>query len=238
MLERLQKIIADAGVTSRRKAEVFLLQGFVKVNGKVVTQLGAKADRVRDHIKVNGKLLRGPEKAIALLLYKPRGYVTTVSDPFHRPTVMDLVKKVKGRICPVGRLDIQTSGLLVLTNDGELTQRLTAAAFHVPKTYRAKIRGEIDPKAKSRLERGTLIEGRRTAPCTLRLLEEGAKCWYEVTLFEGRHHQVRRMFESVGHPVVKLIRVRIGCLTEKSLRVGQFRHLKPSEIVRLKNWKN
>ena len=238
MLERLQKIIADAGVTSRRKAEALLLQGLVKVNGQVVTRLGAKADPARDHIKVNGKLLRGLEKPIALLLYKPRGYVTTVSDPLHRPTVMDLVKKVKGRLCPVGRLDIQTSGLLVLTNDGELTQHLTAAAFHVPKTYQVRVRGWLDSRAVDRLQRGIVLEGRRTAPCTVRLLPNRDNPWYEITLFEGRHHQVRRMFESVGHPVVKLSRVRIGCLTGKGLRAGQFRHLKPAEIARLKNWKN
>ena len=238
MLERLQKIIAASGIASRRKAEELILQGAVTLNGRTVTALGTKADPGRDHIKVGGKLLQGPQKPVYILLNKPRGYVTTVSDPLKRPTVLGLIKGTKGRIFPAGRLDIQTSGLLVLTNDGELAERLTTASSRVPKTYYAKVRGNLDPKTLQRLEKGITLDRRKTAPCTIRPLTGTEKPWYEITLIEGRYHHVRRIFEAVGHPVAKLSRVRIGCLTEKGLRLGQFRHLRPGEVNRLKHWKS
>ena len=237
MLERLQKIIAASGITSRRKAEELILQGAVTLNGRTVTKLGTKADSELDHIKVGGKLLRGPGRPVYLLLNKPRGYVTTVSDPLKRPTVLDLIKGTKGRIFPAGRLDLQTSGLLVLTNDGELAERLTTAAYRVPKTYHAKVHGMLDPKTLKRMEKGITLDRRKMAPCTILPLAEGDKSWYEITLIEGRYHHVRRMFEAVGHPVAKLSRVRIGCLTAKGLRLGQFRNLRPGEVQRLKHWK-
>ncbi len=240
MLERVQKIIAATGITSRRKAEQMLIEGRVTVNGRVAGRLGEKADPERDHVKVDGKLLQGPEKTVSVLLHKPRGYVTTLSDPERRPTVINLLKGIRERVVPVGRLDIQTSGLLVLTNDGELSHRLTGAAFQVPKTYHVKIRGRLDAKQRVRLERGIAIEGNptkhKTAPGTVRLLEAENNSWYEVTLVEGRTHQVRRMFEALGHAVVKLHRVRIGCLTQRGLRPGRFRRLTDAEITRLKNW--
>ncbi len=240
MLERFQKIIDAAGITTPRKAEQMLIEGRVTVNGRVASRLGEKADPERDHVKVDGKLLQGPEKTVSVLLHKPRGYVTTLSDPERRPTVISLLKGIRERVVPVGRLDIQTSGLLVLTNDGELSHRLTGAAFHVPKTYHVKIRGRLDAKQRARLERGIAIEDNptkhKTAPCTVRLLEAENNSWYEVTLVEGRYHQVRRMFEALGHAVVKLHRVRIGCLTQRGLRPGRFRRLTDAEITRLKNW--
>jgi len=238
MLERLQKIIAASGITSRRKAEKLIVQGVVTLNGRIITELGSRADAKKDHIKVNGKLLRPSKEHHYFLLNKPRGYVTTVSDPLQRPTVLNLLKGVKARIFPAGRLDIQTSGLLVLTNDGEFAQCLTAATHRVPKTYRAKINGILKPKMLKRMEKGITLDRRKTAPCKIIPLKEADKSWYEITLNEGRYRHVRRVFEAVGHPVAKLSRVRIGCLTTKGLRLGEYRDLKPREIQQLKYWKS
>jgi pseudouridine synthase len=237
MKQRLQKIIADAGITSRRKAEELILQGRVTVNGQVVTQLGSRADVARDHIRVDGKLLRGPGRHVYLLLNKPTGYVSTVSDPQRRPTVMSLLRGVKERVYPVGRLDYHSAGLLLLTNDGELANLLMSRASAVPRTYHVKLEGRPEPGALAKLEQGIVLDGRRTAPARIRLLAEREKPWYEITLTEGRYHQVRRMFERAGQAVVKLKRVRIAFLTDAGLAPGHFRHLTPAEVSRLKNWK-
>jgi 23S rRNA pseudouridine2605 synthase len=243
--ERLQKIIAAAGITSRRKAEELITQGRVTVNGQVVTELGSKADPEHDHIKVDGKLLRDRERHIYLLLNKPKGYVTTVSDPEGRPTVMDLVKHVGERIYPVGRLDYGSEGLLLMTNDGELANFLTRAASHVPKTYLVKIAGRASEEDIDKLRHGMRIGSKpgvrgmqavRTAPAQVRIVREAENPWYEVTLIEGKNRQIRRMFEEIGHHVEKIKRVRYGSIN-LDVEPGQFRELRPQEIAGLRRAK-
>jgi 23S rRNA pseudouridine2605 synthase len=237
MLQRLQKIIGTAGLASRRKAEEFILHGRVTVNGHVVMQLGSKADPECDHIRVDGKLLRASCQRVYLLLNKPVGYVSTVSDPQRRPTVVSLVRGIEQRIYPVGRLDYHSSGLMLLTNDGELANFLMSPASGIPRTYHVKLAGHPDPSDLKKLDAGIVLDGRRTAPSRIRPLAGGEKPWYEIMLVEGRYHQVRRMFERIGQPVVKLKRVRIAFLTDHGLAPGQYRHLSPAEVERLKNWK-
>jgi len=237
MRERLQKIIAAAGLTSRRKAEELILQGRVTVNGVVVAELGSKADPGRDHIKVDGKLLPRATQHVYLLLNKPPGYVSTVSDPEHRPTVVSLVRGIKERVYPVGRLDYHSSGLILLTNDGELANFLMSRKSKIPRTYHVKLEDRPEPAGLEKLQRGMVLDGQRTAPAQIRLLSAREKPWYEITLVEGRYHQVRRMFERLGQPVLKLQRVRIAFLTDQGLGVGQFRNLTPAEVKRLKGWK-
>jgi len=217
-LERLQKIIAAAGIASRRKVEELITSGHVQVNGTVVTELGTKADPQADHIRVNGKLIHAAERHVYLLLNKPKGFVTTVSDPEKRPTVMDLIKGVKDRVYPVGRLDYASEGLLLLTNDGELANRLMKASSHVAKTYVVKVAGLPTEEAIAKLRAGVSIatdDGKRvrTGPAGVRIVKEAANPWYEVTLTEGRNRQIRRMFEAVGHHVEKIKRVKYGPLT-------------------------
>jgi 23S rRNA pseudouridine2605 synthase len=240
-VERLQKIIAAAGVASRRKAEELITSGHVQVNGTTITELGSKADSETDHIRVNGKLLRASaeQRHAYLLLNKPKGYVTTVSDPEHRPTVMDLVRGVKGRVYPVGRLDFASEGLLLLTNDGELANRLMKAASHVAKTYLVKVAGTPTEEALQKLRSGVSIatddrKRVRTAPASVRVVKEAANPWYEITLIEGRNRQLRRMFEAVGHHVEKIKRVRYGPLT-LDVPPGKYRSLTLREIERLKS---
>ncbi len=237
MLERLQKIIAESGITSRRKAEGLIVQGRVTVNGQTVTELGTKADPARDHIRVDGKLLRRAGRRVYLLLHKPVGYVSTVSDPQGRPTVISLLRGVKERVYPVGRLDYHSSGLMLLTSDGELANLLMSRASEVPRTYHVKLAGRPEPGELAKLAQGIVLDGRRTAPALIRPLGERAerdKPWYEITLTEGRYHQVRRMFERIGQPVIKLKRVRIAFLTDDGLAPGRFRRLTPAEVSRLK----
>jgi 23S rRNA pseudouridine2605 synthase len=236
--ERLQKIIAAAGIASRRKAEQLITGGLVSVNGKVVTELGSKADADTDHIRVNGKLLHGAERHVYLVMNKPKGHVTTLSDPERRPTVMDLLRGVGARVYPVGRLDYASEGLLLLTNDGEFANRLMKAASHVPKTYMVKLAGTPSVDGLSRLRSGLFIAvpgGRRvkTAPAKVRLIREANNPWYEVTLIEGRNRQIRKMFEEIGHHVEKIKRVRYGPL-ELDVHPGEFRRLTPQEVTRLK----
>jgi 23S rRNA pseudouridine2605 synthase len=236
--ERLQKIIAAAGVSSRRKAEELITGGLVSVNGQLVTELGSKADPEHDHIRVNGKLLHGAERHVYLLMNKPRGYVTTLKDPERRPTVMDLLHGVGARVYPVGRLDYASEGLLLLTNDGEFANRLMKAASHVPKTYMVKVAGTPSADGLSRLRSGLFIAsqgGRRvkTAPAKVRPIREANNPWYELTLIEGKNRQIRRMFEAIGHHVEKIKRVRYGPL-ELDVHPGKFRRLTPQEVVRLK----
>src|SRR4051812_38698184 len=238
-VERLQKIIAAAGVASRRKAEDLITSGRVAVNGQTVTELGTKADAERDHIRVNGKLLHGPERRIYLLLNKPKGYVTTVSDPEGRPTVMNLLSGVKGRVYPVGRLDYASEGLLLLTNDGELANQLMKASSHVAKTYVVKVAGSPSEEAIAKLRAGVSIETDnhrrvKTGPAIVRVVKVATNPWYEVTLIEGRNRQIRRMFEAVGHHVEKIKRVRYGPLT-LDVPPGEFRSLTLKEVQRLKS---
>jgi 23S rRNA pseudouridine2605 synthase len=236
--ERLQKIIAAAGIASRRKSEELITSGRVVVNGQIVTELGTKADPERDHIRVDGKLLQGPERYTYVALNKPKGYVTTVSDEKKRPTVMDLVSKVKGRVYPVGRLDWASEGLLLMTNDGMLANALMKASSNVPKVYVVKVAGQPDEAKLDKLRRGVSIAekgGRRvrTAPAKIRLIREGDNPWLEVTIIEGRNRQVRKMFEEVGHHVEKIRRVQYGPLA-LDVPPGDWRNLTLLEVAKLK----
>jgi 23S rRNA pseudouridine2605 synthase len=246
-VERLQKILASAGIASRRKAEEFILQGRVQVNGQLVTELGSKADPVHDHIRVDGKLIRPADEFRYYMLNKPKQFVTTVSDPQGRPTVMQFFSRIKLRMFPVGRLDYHSEGLLLVTNDGELANALTRAASHVPKTYLVKVSGIPDENALNALRRGVSIplgdpesnagyRGRearvRTAPATVRLFRAGENPWYEITITEGRNRQLRKMFEEIGHHVEKIRRVEYGPLV-LDLPPGESRELTEREVQAL-----
>jgi len=250
--ERLQKILASAGVASRRKAEELILEGRVQVNGKVIRELGARHNPERDHIKVDGKLLRGPERRRYYMLNKPRGYVTTLHDPQGRPTVIDLLASPKRgprpehvRLYPVGRLDYLSEGLLLMTNDGELANSLSKASAGVEKTYLVKVSGVPDDPALEQIRRGIAIDrgrlndvraGRRdrivTAPARVELARGGENPWYQVTLTEGRNRQLRKMFEEVGHHVEKIRRIGYGAL-RLDVPPGEFRELAPGEVMAL-----
>jgi pseudouridine synthase len=236
--ERLQKILSAAGVASRRLSEELILQGRVSVNGETVRELGTRADPDHDEIKVDGRRVKTAQKKRYVLLNKPRGYITSRSDPQGRPTVMDLLKAVKEYVYPVGRLDYDSEGLLLLTNDGDLAARLTHPRHEVDKVYEARVRGVPDAHTLDRLARGVTIEGRRTSPAKLRasepiVKESGEQTIVEITIHEGRQRQVREMFDSVGHPVVRLKRVRIGPLEDPFIPPGHWRDLTPQEVVRL-----
>jgi 23S rRNA pseudouridine2605 synthase len=240
-LERLQKILAAAGVASRRSAEAMIEQGRVEVNGKVVTVLGTKADASRDHIRVDGKLLQGPERHRYFVLNKPRGFVTTVKDPEGRPTVMQFFDKMKERLYPVGRLDYMSEGLLVVTNDGELANRLTKASSGVEKTYLVKVAGQPTEAELNILRAGVAIErGKpgspqvRTSPARVRQVRQGDNPWYEVVLIEGRNRELRKMFEEIGHFVEKIRRVGYGPLVLDQ-EPGSLRELLPEEVAALRH---
>lgn len=239
MLLRLQKILAAAGIASRRKSEELIAAGRVTLNGQVVTEQGTKADPLTDTICVDGKPLHRPQRLVYFLLNKPKGYVTTVSDPEGRPTVMQLLGDLPERVYPVGRLDYASEGLLLLTNDGALAQKLTKAGSHIPKTYLVKISGKPDEKSLQRLRSGITIpleDGRRvkTSPAQIRLIEDAPNPWYEVVLIEGRNRQIRRMFQQVGFLVEKIKRTQLGPLT-LDVPPGKFRPLTEREVYRLKN---
>lgn len=230
--ERLQKILAHAGVASRRKAEQLMLEGRVTLNGAVVTELGTKADPQLDHIKVDGKRLGAPERLVYLAMNKPKNCVTTASDPEGRETVMDLLRGVKARVYPVGRLDYHSEGLLLLTNDGEFAKRVTSAGTHVVKTYIVKTNGPLTADQLEQFRHGVPLEGKRTAPAGLKLIRSGESPWYEVQLVEGRQNQIRLMFKHFGRLVEKLRRVKVGFLELGPLKPGKFRHLTPAEVRR------
>src|SRR5258705_1421673 len=238
MEQRLQKLIAAAGIASRRHAEEIIAAGRVTVNGKTVTELGSKADPAKDHIKVNGKLINPQLKArenIYILLNKPRGYLSSLSDLEGRPVVVDLLPPSLGRLHPVGRLDFNTEGLLILTNDGDLTNFVTAARNNVEKVYEAKVKGLPPEPAIERLRRGIILDdGVRTKPAEIEHLEStDSNAWFRITLHEGRNQQIRMMFEAIGHSVVKLRRVQIGFLRDDRLPVGKWRMLSPFEVKML-----
>jgi 23S rRNA pseudouridine2605 synthase len=238
MSERLQKILSAAGVASRRLSEELIVQGRVSVNGETVTALGTKADPSVDEIKVDGRRIKVEQRRRYILLNKPRGYITTRSDPQGRPTVMDLMKGVREYIYPVGRLDYDSEGLLILTNDGELAARLTHPRHEVDKVYEARVKGVPDEHTLDRLARGVTIDGRRTAPAKVRASDPivkggGEQTIITLTIHEGRQRQVRRMFETVGHPVVRLKRVKIGPIEDPHIPPGHWRELTPQEVTRL-----
>lgn len=231
--ERLQKILSRAGAASRRKAEQMILGGRVTVNGSVITEMGSKADLDHDHIRVDGKLLHSPKHTVYIALHKPNNCVTTVTDPEGRATVMDLLRGVKERVYPVGRLDYHSEGLLLLTNDGELANAITSAASHLAKTYLVKINGALTSDQEQRFRDGVPLEGRRTAPAGLKLVHRAENPWYEVRLYEGRKNQIRMMFKHFGRLVEKLKRVRIGPLDLGPLKPGDFRYLSLDEVAQL-----
>ncbi|HUK99920.1 MAG TPA: pseudouridine synthase, partial [Nitrospirota bacterium] len=235
MLERLQKIISAAGITSRRAAEELIAEGRVRVNGKVVTALGTKADAFKDHIKVDGKLVNPKQPATYLMLNKPPGFVTTMSDPEGRPTVQDLLKGVKIRVYPVGRLDYNSEGLLLLTNDGDFAHLITHPKHEFPKTYLAKVKGVVEDKFLNELEKGVFLDDGKTAPAKIKKVrKEEANSWLEITIHEGRKRQVRRMFDRIGHSVIKLRRIRTGNLSLGDLPEGAYRYLTPIEVKGLR----
>jgi pseudouridine synthase len=231
--ERLQKIISSAGIASRRKAEQMILEGRVTVNGQVVTELGTKADPDRDHIKVDHKLLRRFPEKVYVLLNKPRQVVSTVSDPQRRTKVTDLVS-VREKLYPVGRLDYNTEGLILLTNDGEFAKIVAAAGPQLAKVYHVKVRSTVDEATLARLRAGIrLRDGTQLAECRIAPLRRANNSWYEVTLTQGKNRQIRKMFELVGHPVMKIRRTRIGFLTDEGIAPGRYRHLDPREVARI-----
>jgi 23S rRNA pseudouridine2605 synthase len=233
MEERLQKILASAGVASRRKAEQIIAEGRVTVNGKVVAELGTKADFEKDHIKVDGKLLRRTAEHIYIALNKPDSVVSTVSDPQGRATVLDLLPGLKTRVYPVGRLDYHSQGLILLTNDGEFANAIISAKSHVPKTYMVKSKGALTSEEEEQFRNGIPLSGIRTAPAGLRLVRRGDNPWYQVTLIEGRNQQIRIMFKHFGHLVEKLKRTSIGDVHLGSLKPKEFRFLAPEEVSKL-----
>src|SRR5512136_2062623 len=236
MEERIQKIMAAAGIASRRAAEEIILEGRVRVNGAVVTELGAKADPDRDHIKVDGKLINPKQPKTYLMLNKPVGCVTTMFDPEGRPTVTELLKGVRVRVYPVGRLDFDTEGLLLLTNDGDFAYRVTHPSHELPKTYQVKVKGVLEDRQIEHLEQGVFLKDGKTAPARVKKLrKEEANSWVEITIHEGRKRQVRRMIDHTGHSVIKLKRVRVGNLGIGDLPLGSFRHLTPDEVKALQD---
>ncbi len=237
MEERLQKVLASAGVGSRRKCEELISDGRVTVNGNLADQLGVRADAERDEIKVDGKLVTLPERKYYILLNKPSGYTSTKFDRFAKKTVIDLVADVSANLHTVGRLDVETEGLIILTNDGDLTFRLTHPSHEVGKTYVATVRGEVSELDMQVLSRGVEIEDGVTAPAEVRLLEvspDSRSSVVELTIHEGRKRQVRRMLQAVGHRVEKLTRTKIDGIEAGELPVGSWRHLTEEEISQLR----
>jgi len=234
MKQRLQKLIAGAGLASRRTAEDWIAAGRVAVNDRTA-RLGESADPATDEIRVDGRPLPRREEKYYLLLYKPVGCVTTLQDPQGRPTVADLVKRIPARLYPVGRLDLTTEGVLLLTNDGALAQHLAHPRHQVDKTYLVRVRGIMEPADWQRLEAGVELEDGPTAPARVAgVRTSGGHTWLELTIHEGRNRQVRRMCEALGYPVSRLKRIRFAFLTLDDLHPGQFRNLTPAEVARLK----
>jgi 23S rRNA pseudouridine2605 synthase len=232
--ERLQKILAHAGVASRRKAEELILAGRVSVNGATITELGSKADVEVDKVKVDGRALSAPKHHLYIALNKPKDCVTTVHDPEGRQTVMSFFKGMRERIYPVGRLDYASEGLLLLTNDGDFANKLMSPATHVSKTYLVKSKGMLTGEQEEEFRQGIPMHGKRTAPAGLKLIKKGANPWYEVRLVEGRQNQIRIMFKHFGHLVEKLKRVKIGFLELGALRAGAYRTLTNAEVARFR----
>lgn len=234
MEERLQKILAKMGIASRRAAEEIILEGRVTVNGKAAT-LGMKADPSKDHIKLDGKLLTKPEPKVYLMMNKPKGVITTLSESEERPTIRDFLKKIKYRIFPVGRLDYDSEGLLLLTNDGDFAHTILHPSKKIPKTYHVKIKGLLEDDDIEKLKRGVKLQDGMTSPSKVKKLRKAEEnSWIEITIYEGRKRQVRRMLEKVGHPVLKLKRVRINGIELGNLALGAIRYLTSEEVNKIK----
>jgi 23S rRNA pseudouridine2605 synthase len=239
MQERLQKLIAQAGIASRRAAEKLIEAGEVSVNGEIITALGTKANPETDHIKVGGKLINpkiARRETVYILLNKPKGYLSSAADPEGRKLVIDLVPPKFGKLHPVGRLDYNTEGLIILTNDGNFTNRV-ASSKSVPKIYEVKVKGLPNENAVNKLRRGVLLEdGFKTAPADIKELKHtDNNGWYEVTLLEGHNQQIRKMFDAIGHSVVKLKRISIGHIKDDRIPVGAYRELDTDEVKGFSN---
>jgi pseudouridine synthase len=240
--ERLQKVLARAGVASRRAAEVMIAEGRVRVNERVVIELGTKVDPTRDEVRVDGRNVRvsTPEdqERVYFLLNKPAGFLTTTKDDRGRKTVMDLVTgATEGRIYPVGRLDFDAEGALLLTNDGELANLLTHPRYHVPKTYMAKVKGSPSEAELDKLRKGIYLEDGPTKPAHVEVIQKArVNTWVEITVTEGRNRLIKRMFWRIQHPVLKLVRTRFGALDTEKLRLGEYRALSKKEFLELKNF--
>ena len=233
-LPRLQKILSEMGVASRRHAEDLIREGRVTINGRAA-RIGDKVDPLRDHIKVDGRLVTSQGAKVYLMLHKPKNVVTTAEDPEGRTTVMDLVKGKLPRLFPVGRLDYDAEGIILLTNDGELAHRLSHPSFQVPRTYSVKVKGKPSPEEIRRMSRGMTLEDGPTAPCRVVLRKETREnAWVEMTLHEGRNRQVKRMWERMGYLVLKLNRRSFAGLSLGDLKAGEYRHLRPKEVEKLK----
>ena len=231
MQQRLQKILAKAGIASRRKAEELIKEGKVRVDGKVVTEMGTKVDPDAQDIECDGIHVVTREKKIYILLHKPAGFLSTVHDPQGRPIVTDLLPQVKERVYPVGRLDLDTEGALLLSNDGELAQKILHPSHEVNKTYVAKVKGKPNTKKLAALSRGITLEGRKTWPADIEVLQtEPQATTIKIIIHEGRKRQVRKMFDAVGHPVLQLKRTAYGQLELGDLRPGKYRFLSPEDI--------
>jgi len=233
-MDRLQKILSQAGIASRRAAEKLIAEGRVAVNGVTVREMGTKADLSADDIRVDGRRLKGPERLRYILLNKPAGYVTTRSDPQRRPTVIDLLRGVREYVYPVGRLDYDTEGLLLLTNDGDLAAKLTHPRHGVERSYEARVAGTPGADALERLRTGIPLDGRRTQSADVEMLSKRGDALLRITIREGRNRQVRRMCEAIGHPVKALTRTRIGSLVDRQLKPGMWRELRAEEVRALK----
>lgn len=236
---RLQKYIAKSGYTSRRKAELLISERKVSVNGSVVTALGTQVSPGQDQVLIGGRELVIEEDYVYILLNKPTGVVSTVSDQFDRPTVLSCISGIEERIYPVGRLDYNTSGLLILTNDGEFTNRVTHPRYHVPKTYLVEAEGHLNTSDLDQLRKGIYIDDYETQPAIVKAVgthKRGMKV--EITIHEGKNRQIRKMFEAVNHPVLKLKRIKIGKITDDKLAIGKWRHLSENEMNYLKEYDN
>lgn len=235
---RINKYIASCGVASRRKAEELILDGKVKVNGKIIDELSYKVDENKDMVEVNNVKITLDEKLVYLLLNKPEGYITTVKDQFDRPSVIDLLSDVKERVFPVGRLDYETSGLLLLTNDGDLTYKLTHPKHEIDKTYVAKVKGILTEDEMKNFREGLHIEDYKTAPAKLKVLDSDRVkniSTLEIKIHEGKNRQVRKMCKAINHPVLRLKRVAMGKINLKNCKVGEYRYLTDDEVRYLKN---
>lgn len=233
---RLQKYMAECGVASRRKAEEYILDGKVQVNGKIVTELGTKINPNKDVVYFNNRKIENEGKNIYILLNKPIGYVTTTKDQFNRETVLDLIKNVKGRVVPVGRLDMYTSGALILTNDGNFTYKITHPSHEINKTYIATIRGIITEEEVNKLKNGVKIDDYTTRPAKVKIMKTDIEkniSRIEITIHEGKNRQIRKMCEAIGRNVMALHRTKIGDINVKDLKIGEWRYLTPKEVEKL-----